>query len=240
MSIWDRVRYVWMNGDFVDWREATVHLSSPVVNMGLGVFEGIRAYWNPRIKQLNVFRLRDHLNRLFDSAKVHRMHVPFSKGDIEKAVVELLSSNNFREDIYIRPIIYRGNLWQEEESIDTGIYAGPRATRLKGVDKGVRCCVSGWRRMSDSILPARVKACGNYLQYHYAMSEALASGFDNTILLTVSGKVSESPGANIFLIRDGVLITPSITSDILEGVTRNTLIRTIREKLDLEVVEREV
>lgn len=240
MSFWNRVKFVWMNGKMVDKKNATVHISSPVVQMAHGVFDGIRAYWDAQTSQLYVFRLKDHVNRLLNSTRIFRMQVPFSKEDVENAVVKLLISNDFREDVYIRTIVYSGGLWHDQESIDLSIFAAPRPSRLKNADSGIKCCVSSWRRISDSVMPPRVKACCNYGQFRLAGMEAKSLGYDNTILLTSNGKVSETPVSNVFIVRDGSLITPTITSDILEGITRDTVIKIASEDLRVGVSEREV
>lgn len=240
MSIWDRVKYVWLNGEVVESKKATVHISSPVVNTGAGVFEGIRAYWQPEKQQLYVFRLKDHIERLFASAKVHRMEISFSKNELKNAVVNLLSENAFKEDIYIRPLVYRGGMWHAKESIDIAIFAAPRPSRLRKPDKGYKCCISSWRRIPDKVMPARVKTCGNYIHGRFARSEARSSGFDEAIFLTMNGKVSEAPGANIFMVRHGILTTPTITSDILEGITRQTILKLAKEDLGVETAEREI
>lgn len=240
MSFWDRVKFVWMNGKIVDKKKATVHISSPVVQMAHGVFDGIRAYWDIQTNQLYVFRLKDHVKRLFNSAKILRMQVPFSKEDVENAVVKLLLGNNLREDVYIRALVYSGGLWHDRESIDLSIFAAPRPSRLRNADSGIKCGVSSWRRISDSVMPPRVKSCCNYGQGRLAGMEAKSLGYDNAILLTSNGKVSETPVSNVFLVRDESLITPTTTSDILEGITRDTIIKIANEDLRVRVSEREV
>jgi len=239
MSIWDRVKYAWMNGKIVNWKEAKVHISIPFVNMGIGVFEGIRAYWVAEEGQLYVFRLNDHIERLTQSAKILRMEMPFSKEEIAESVKQLLFHNEFREDVYCRVFVYLGGLWHTQEEVKSCMFAAPRPSRIRGEVTGIKCCVSSWRRIHDSVMPPRAKTCGNYVQWQLALSDARAAGFDNAILLTINGKVSEAPGANIFIVRDGKLITPSRTSEILEGITRDTIFK-IGDKIGIEVEEREV
>lgn len=237
------MKYVWMNGKIVPWKQATVHVSSAVVNSGLGVFEGIRAYWSKERSQLYIFRLKDHVQRLIDSSKVHRMRVGFSKKQIEEAIVKILARNGFREDVYIRPLVFRGGMWRMAKvPIDVVVFAvpTPRADRMRRMKKGINCCVSSWRRIPDVAMPARAKSCGNYVNSRLASMEAEAAGFDGAILLTVDGKVSEGSGANMFLVRDGTLITPGVTSDILEGITRKTLLSVAAKELDIDICERDV
>lgn len=228
-----------MNGEIVDWKEAKVHISTPFVAMAIAVFEGIRAYWIPEEKQLYVFRLSDHLDRLAESAKILRMKMPFSRNQLTESVKELLSRNNFREDVYLRIFVYLGGLWHTSEKVEACMFVAPRPSRLRTQITGIRCNISSWRRISDSVMPPRAKTCGNYVQWQLALNEARAAGFDNTILLTIGGKVSEAPGANIFMIRDSKLITPPRTSDILEGITRDTILK-ISPKIELNVEEREI
>jgi len=237
------LKYVWMNGKILRWKEATVHVSSPVVNSGLGVFEGIRAYWSKESSQLHIFRLRNHVQRLFNSSKVHRMKIEFSKKQVEDAIVKIVARNGYREDVYIRPLVFRGGIWRMADApIDVVVFVvpTPRPERMKRMRKGVRCCVSSWRRIPDVAMPARVKTCGNYVNSRLASMEAEEARYDGAILLTIDGRVSEGSGANIFLVRDGTLITPGVTSDILEGITRETLLSTGAGELSIDVCERDV
>lgn len=237
------MKYVWMNGRIVKWKEATVHVSSPVVNSGLGVFEGIRAYWSKEKSQLYIFRLRNHVERLFFSSRVHRMKTRFSKKQVENAIVETVSRNGYKEDVYIRPLVFRGGMWRTPETpIEVVVFVmpTPRPERMKRMKNGVRCCVSSWRRIPDAVMPARVKTCGNYVNSRFASMEAEAAGYDGAIFLTVNGRLSEGSGANIFLAKHGILVTPGVTSDILEGITRETLLTDGARELGIEVCERDV
>lgn len=246
-------RIVWMNGKHLRWEDATVHISSPIVQYGTGVFEGIRAYWVGKEEgapgQLYIFKLKEHIDRLFQSSKVQRMDIPFSKNEIMDATVNLLKANSINADIYIRPIVFRGGQWGKagglsgKYPIEVAIFTTPlfsREQRMERIAKGIKCYVTSWRKIPDECMPPRVKASGNYMSYKYAVEEAASFGFDNPIVLTVNGKVSEAAAANIFIVRDNMLITPSVTSDILEGITRNVLINIAEKQLDLRVVERDV
>ena len=237
------MKYVWMNGKMVNWKQATVHVSSPVVNSGLGVFEGIRAYWSKERTQLYIFRLKEHVERLFYSSKVHRMNIRFSKKQVENAIAETVSRNGYKEDVYIRPLVYRGGIWRMPDTpIDVVVFVvpTPRGDRLKRMRGGVNCCVSSWRRIPDEAMPARVKTCGNYVNSRLASMEAENAGFDGAIFMTVNGRLSEGSGANIFLVKRGTLVTPGVTSDILEGITRETLLSHGTKELGIHACERDV
>jgi len=239
-------KYVWMNGKIIEWDDATVHVSAPIVQYGAGVFEGIRGYWEPEENELNIFGLRKHINRLFKSAAFHRMKIPFSREDAESAIITIVKKNGFKEDVYIRPIVYRGGEWSlvalEGTPTEISIFPirTPRPERMKKMTDGIKCCVSSWRKISDSAMPPRIKTCGNYVGYLNVRMEAHLLGFDDAILLTANGKVSEATAANLFLRRGTILITPSVTEDIIEGVTRDLLITLAKEELGMEVLERTV
>lgn len=237
----DKIKYVWMDGKWVEWSNATVHISSAGLNYGDGVFEGIRAYWSKDKDQLFIFRLRRHLKRLFESAKVLRMDISYSRRKLEKATRELMAKNEFKEDIYIRPLVYFGDYWREGKT-RMAIFGipTPREARMKPIQEGVRCCVSGWRKIADAAMPPRIKTCGNYASYHLARKAAKAAGFYDAILLTWSGKVSEATSANIFLLRDGKVATPPVTADILEGITRESIILLLEDELGMKVQVRDV
>jgi len=237
-------KYVWMNGKTIEWEKAHVHVSSSAVLYGAGVFEGIKAYKSSNGRGLYLFRLEDHVKRLFGSAKVHRMDVPFSTKAIEEAIIKLIEDNGFTDDTYVRPLIYPGDFFElmgGKAPIDVTIFAVPYSSQdhSQKVEKGIKCCVSSWRRISDSSLPARVKTCGNYVNSRLAKSEARMSGFDDAILLTKEGFVSEGSGANLFLVRNNALVTPDVSFDILEGITRASIIA-IADDLGYAVRERGV
>lgn len=229
-----------MDGQIVEWEKATLHASTPAVNAGLGVFEGIRAYWNSESEQLHVFRLEDHLQRLRDSSKIHRMNIPYSIEELSLATIETLARNEFREDVYIRPLIVRGGYFSSLHESPTVaiIMAIPRGRSHS--EAGIRCIVSSWRKIPDTVMPPRVKTCGNYVNGILARLDARSKGFDDAILLTFDGKVSEGTGANLMLSKEGQLATPDVTSDILEGITRATLINAVPRELGYDIEERKI
>jgi len=232
-------KFIWMNGNFVPWEDARIHICSHVIHYGTGVFEGLRCYNTP--KGPAIFRLQDHTERLFNSAKIYRMEVPFTKEQINQATVELIKKNEL-DECYIRPIVYRG--YQElgvnpftcpvEVALITwkwGKYLGPEA-----LEQGVDVMVSSWNRMAPNTFPAMAKCCANYMNSQLIKMEALTYGFVEGIALDVSGFVSEGSGENIFAVRKGVIYTPPLHATILPGITRDTVITLARE-LGYEVRE---
>jgi branched-chain amino acid aminotransferase len=239
------VRYAWMNGQFIPWDEAKVHIASSCVTEGSSVFEGIRAYWNPSEEQLYLFKTREHLHRLGQSARMMRMAPQYGPAELETICLELMSRNGYREDVHIRPAIYfdlgQGLFCYTPDKINTGvaITAVPRKSRL-GSGTGLHVCVSSWKRISDADFPPRIKISANYHNSRLAAVQAAVSGYDGAILLDERGKVAEGPVACVFLVRDGVVITPPVTSGILESITRTTIMELLQRELSVPVVEREV
>jgi len=219
-------KYVWMDGDFVEWEDARVHVSVHALHYGTAVFEGMRAYMGD--DNLYVFRLREHIQRLMNSAKILGIKPPYGAEELESAVVKLLKKNGFKTDLYIRPLIYvgRGSIGLDisRNEINALIFAFP-FTRYLEKPEGVKVCVSSWRRISDEIVPPMAKISGNYVNSVLATMEAKRAGCDEAIFLDGNGRVSEGPGENIFMVRGGTLITPPLSSSILEGITRDTVIR---------------
>lgn len=235
---------VWMDGEYVPWAQARVHVSTDTVFRGANVFEGMRGYASPDGRQVYVFRLPEHLERLWLSMKVLRMSLRHTRADLADACTGIVAKNGFRQDVQIRPTAYFGegplNAYKPEE-IATGAFvlANPRATTLND-PAGIACCVSAWRRIGDNVLPPRVKAGGNYLQSRYVAVQAVVDGYKSAILLNDRDKVAEGPGACFLLVREGRVITPPVTAGILESITRATIAEFCRSDLGLEFVEREV
>jgi branched-chain amino acid aminotransferase len=231
-----------LDGRIVPAGDARIHILSPAVKYAANVFEGIRGYWNPTQKEMFLFRLTEHLERMRFSMKVMRYAEAFTVARMRDAILELIRANGTREDTYVR--LYAFVDEPDGEMTATGpvrmaIAATPRGGRGRGV-KGVHCGVSSWARIADHSLPPRIKCVANYNNGRLAWLQAKADGYDNAILLTQAGKVSEGPGACLFLVRDGVPVTPSVTSDILESVTRRTMIQIFPETFGRSVVERDV
>lgn len=236
--------YAWMDGDFVPWTEARVHVGSPAFTQGASVFEGVRAYWNQEEEQLYVLKLDEHLNRLFSSMKMLRLTLPFSKPDLANAVTGLLLKNEFKEDTYLRINSYFG--LGDRQSVDPAqVHMGACITAVPSpqppiVESGINCCVSSWERASDHIQPPRIKAAANYFTVRLSTIQARVDGYDEALLLNHEGRVSEAPNACLFIVRDGVVITPTITSNILESITRAILLNLFQDELATGTVEREI
>lgn len=236
-------RFVWIDGKLVPWDDATVHVTALGWSTMSGVFEGIKAYWNPDEGQLYGLQFREHYARLARSMKLMRMQTPFTVDELCRASTELLRANGCRQDSYVRPLAYFadvtwfGPLRGERASIV--IHTAPFASTL-GSGRTVRACISSWTRVGDNQLSPRIKCISNYQNSRMALVEALQNGYDQPILLNAQGKVTEGPSSCLFIVRDGVAITPAITAGILESVTRATLLRLCQETWRIPVQERDV
>lgn len=233
--------YIWFNGKLVPWEKATVHVLAHALHYGSSVFEGIRAYSTPQ--GVAIFRLADHTRRLFESAKIYRIHIPFTPEQINAACHQAISANELRQGAYLRPVAFRGYgeigvVPKNEPPVEVAVAAWEWGKYLgHGSDaEGVDVCVSSWQRMAPNTLPAMAKAAGNYLSSQLITMEAKRLGFAEGIALTTSGMVSEGGGENLFLIKDGVLLTPAIAHSVLGGITRDTVMHLARD-LGLEVRE---
>ncbi|MFC2040885.1 branched-chain amino acid transaminase [Chloroflexota bacterium] len=237
-------KYAWLDGEFVPWLEAKVHVRTVAFIHGANVFEGVRAYWNKEQEELYILKLHEHMDRLFQSMKMLRLTISFSKEELSNALVELIVKNEFKEDVHARPTAYFG--LGEINTVDPNrvymgacITADPRAPRTV-LKTGINCCVSSWERISDRTLPPRIKASANYLNGRLAHVQARVDGYDYPIFLNHEGRVTEGTAACVMLVRNGVVITPSVTSNILESITRASLLKLFREELGVEAIEREV
>jgi branched-chain amino acid aminotransferase len=241
----EKPEYAWMNGEFIPWGEARLHVTTDAVRFGSSVFEGMRGYWNESEGQLYLFRMEEHLKRLSQSMKMMRMTLPYLLSEIRDACVGVLAKNNLREDVHLTPTAYFGTgeafFSYKPGTIDVGAYvfAGPRKSIL-GTGEGIDVCVSSWMRISDRDIPPRIKAGANYQNGRLATVQAVEDGYDTALLLNERGKVAEGPGACVFLVRDGTMFTPPVTAGILESITRATLIQLLREEMSVTTVEREI
>lgn len=234
-------RFAFFRGAIRPIEEAKISVMTSGFNYGTGVFEGIRAFWNAEEQELFVFRMREHYLRLLRSARVLLMDLPYSADDLGQITLELLRREGYREDVYIRPIAYKSS---EEIGVrlhnlecDLAIFAVPFQAYLP--EGGIRAMVSSWRRVEDNAIPARAKITGAYVNSALAKTEAHLAGFDEAIVLNEDGQVAEGSAENLFLVREGTLITPPVTANILEGITRDTVIALARD-LGIPVVERPV
>jgi len=234
--------WAFFNGEFVPLRDAKVSVLTHAFNYGTGVFEGVRAYWNADQNQLYGLHLIEHYTRLHRSCKVMRLELPYSPERLVEITVELLTKCGYREDAYLRPLVYMsseliGVRLHDLESSFT-VFAVPFGTYID-IDRGISCGVSSWRRVDDNAIPARSKITGSYVNAALAKTEAQEAGFDEAIVLTNDGHVSEGSAENLFMVRDGTLITPPVTDNILEGIVRQSLMR-IAGDLGIPLVERSI
>ncbi len=236
--------FLWWNGEMRKWDDATVHVTDLGWSTVGAVFEGIRGYWNSDNQELYIFRLAEHLDRLAASTKLVRLALPYSREELTSVIAELVRLNGVQEDAYIRPLAYNANTSGKrfaqignESSLLINTHAMPShlGTELTHTAK-----ISSWMRISDNVMPPRVKNLSNYRNGQLAGFEARLDGYDTAFLLNAQGKVSEAPGACVMLMRDGKLITPDGTSSILESITRDALMILAREVLGVEVIERPV
>jgi branched-chain amino acid aminotransferase len=234
--------WAYHEGEFRPLADSKVSIATHALNYGTGVFEGIRAYWNPSHEQLYVFRLRDHFARMERSCRILRIELPGDPDELAAITLELLRRNEFRTDVYVRPLAYKAarSIKVALQGLRPGfsMFAFPIGAYLP--TNGLAARTATWRRTSDNAIPARGKLTGAYINTALAVDEAHDYDADEAIFLTDDGHVSEGGGSNLYLLRDGQLLTPPVTADILEGVTRDTIMRLARERLGLTVVEREI
>ena len=230
---------VWHNGEFIPWNEATIHVASHVVSYASCLFEGIRCYDTPQGPA--IFRLKEHTDRLVNSCKIYRMELAFTRDQLAQAMVELVRVNNVKH-CYLRPVIFRGygevGVSPLKNPIEIyllawewGKYLGEEALR-----QGVDVCVSSWQRIAPNTLPAIAKSAANYMNSQLVKMEAITNGYVEGISLDASGHVSEGSGENLFMVREGKIITPPLSSSILPGITRDSVI-TLASELGYTVIE---
>jgi branched-chain amino acid aminotransferase len=238
-----RNKYALFGGKFVRIEDAKVSIMTHALNYGTGCFEGIRAYWNDDEQQLYIFRMPEHYQRLHDSCHILFIDLPHTVEELGELTIELLRREGFQEDTYIRPLAFKSQegIGVRLKGVADGfaMFAMPFGRYIER-EEGARVCVSSWRRIYDTSLPARAKCTGAYVNSALCKSEAEANGYDEAIVLTRGGSVSEGSAENFFMVRDGTLITPSVTSDILEGITRSTLLGVAREELGIPTQERSI
>jgi branched-chain amino acid aminotransferase len=228
----ESTRWVWVNGTCVPWEQATVHVSAHALHYGSGVFEGIRCY--ETVDGPAVFRLDAHLDRLYTSAAAYRMQIPYAKQQLAEAVCETIARNGF-SNCYIRPICYRGSsslgLDPKNCPVEAAILTWPWGKYLgeESLEKGVRITVSPWRKFHSQMMPTAAKACGQYLNSILAAQDAMERGFGEALLLNADGTIAEGSGENIFIVRDGALITNGPEDSILLGITRDCVLEFARD-----------
>jgi branched-chain amino acid aminotransferase len=231
---------IWMNGRLVPQAEAVLPVNSAAVFYATNVFEGLRAYWNAADEELYCFRLEEHFTRFRESMKMMRFDVPYSDAGLYEAVREVLAGNEIREDVHMHLVAYVLGTGLDATS-PTGLYINPRRRPRMEEGRGIACCVSSWARTSDNAIPIRLKSGSNYQNGRLATLQAIADGYDQPIFLNKDGHVAEGTGATFFMVRKGRLVTPPVTADILESITRTTLIESICPELfGMGVDEREI
>jgi branched-chain amino acid aminotransferase len=229
-----------MNGKLAPFQDATIHVSTAAAFYATNVFEGIRIYWNDEKEDGYAFRLREHFTRWFESMKMMRFSVPYSFEDLEEALREVVKGNNFKEDVHGHMVAY-----VDAEGLTATAPVGVyfyfrRRGRLADDGKGMHCCISSWVRTSDNAIPIRLKCGANYQNGRLASLQAEVDGYDGPIFLNSQGHVAEGSGASFFLVRKGEVITPPTTADILESITRVTLMQLFREEMGITVKEQEI
>ena len=235
--------HAYFEGKIVPYSEAKVGVMTHGLNYGTGCFGGIRGYWNDDEQQLYVFRPYDHFRRFLQSAKLLLMDLGHTEDELVNITLELLRAEGHHTDVYIRPLAYKADeiigvrLHNLKDAMT--IFAVPFGQYVDN-EEGLRVTISSWRRVNDNSIPARGKITGAYINSAFMKSDAMLAGYDEAIALNREGHVSEGSAENVFMLRDGVVLTPPITDDILEGITRRTLITLIRDELGMECVERSI
>ena len=232
-------RYLYLNGKLLPYDEARIHVQSAAVKYGASVFEGLRAYWNPQQGELYVFRLSEHIDRLLNSLRLMRMEHGFSREELASSILEVLRKNEVREDVHLRQSAYVEADGALDATGPVGLAVDAKPYRLTG-KAGITVGVSSWTRISDQSMPPRIKCSANYQNGRLAMLEAKANGHEGALLLNGRGKLAEAPGACCFIVRNGVPITPPVTADILESVTRATLLELFARELGVTPEVREI
>ncbi len=240
----DGAKMLWMNGKMVPWEQATVHVMSHALHYGSSVFEGIRVY--KTADGPKIFRLTDHMRRLYDSAKIYRMPIPYGLDELINVCKQVITVNELNNGAYIRPLAMRGYgdiglAPKPDHPVDVAIAAWEWGAYLgaEAMEKGVDVCVSSWQRVAPNTIPALAKAGGNYLSSQLISTEAKRLGYAEGIALSTDGTVSEGAGENLFLVKDGKILTPPATSSILTGITRNTVMQ-LAGRMGISVTEQSI
>lgn len=235
--------YAFFKGRIVPYSEAKVGVMTHALNYGTGCFGGLRGYWNEEEEQLLVFRPYDHYARFLHSAKLLRMDLGYTEEELVNTTLDLLRAEGFRQDCYIRPLAYKADevigVRLNDLADELTIFSLPFGRYVEN-DEGAHVTISSWRRVEDNSIPARGKITGAYVNSAFAKTDALLSGFDEAIVLNQDGHVSEGSAENLFMLRDGVVVTPPGHDNILQGITRRTLIKLLHDDMGMEVVERSI
>jgi branched-chain amino acid aminotransferase len=236
-------KYAYFKGEIVPYSEAKVGVLTHGLNYGTAVFAGVRAYWNEEQEQLYIFRPAEHFQRLLHSAKVMCMDLDHTPESLTQITLDLLRKEDYRRDIYIRPLAYKADEIvgvKLHDLIDEITIAALPFDSYIANDTNAHVTISSWRRLDDNMIPARGKVSGAYANSALIKTDAVLSGFDEALVLTQEGHVSEGSAMNFFMVRNGVLITPTITENILEGITRRTAIDLAQQEMGIEIIERPI
>ena len=239
----DLPKHVFFEGKIVPFEEAKVSVATHAFNYGTAVFGGIRGYWNDEKKKLYIFRPYDHYRRLLNSGRMMNMQIPFDEESLIQLTLDLVRTEGWETDIYIRPLIYKADLGigvrLHDLRDELTIFSMPFQQYVKN-DTNAHVTISSWRRLDDNMIPARGKISGAYANSALIKTDAQRAGFDEALVLNQNGHISEGSAMNVFMVRDGAVFTPPVTDNILEGITRRTATELVRNELDLEVMERPI
>jgi branched-chain amino acid aminotransferase len=235
--------YAFFKGKIVPYSEAKVGVMTHGLNYGTGAFGGIRGYWNEDEEQLFVFRPYDHFRRFLQSAKLMWMDLGYTEEELTNILLELVRTEGYKQDCYIRPLVYMSDeiigVRLNDLTPELTIFAVPFGRYVQN-EEGAHVTISAWRRVDDNAIPARGKITGAYINSAFIKTDALLNGFDEAVVLTRDGHVSEGSAENFFMLRDGVVYTPPVKDNILEGITRRTVMTLVRDELGVDVVERSI
>lgn len=246
MEDWEKMkidnRKIWLKGSIVDLKDANINILAPTSQFGANVFEGIRCYYNEEKQQLFAFRLEDHYKRLLDSIKLFQMECDYNIDFLKKALVDVVKANKYMEDIAVRQTVFIDGFgtWSSKGPVNMFVSPIPKhRNKTESLPKQT-CKISSWTRISDSNMSPRAKVGANYINSRLGQLEAIEAGYDTCIFMNDAGKISEGPGSCFFMIKNKKLITPPLTASVLESITRNTIITIAKEKLNIEVIERNI
>ncbi len=235
-------RRIWFKGEVLNVNDAKINVLAPTSQFGLNVFEGIPCYWNENEQQLYAFRLAEHYQRLVKSARLLQIDCPYSTDDLTNALIDVIKANEYTENLSVRQTLFVDGFgsWGSEGPVEMFVAPIPRGkTSAEYNKKGLHCCVTSWRRISDEMLSPRIKCGANYMNSRVGQREALRNGYDTCIFLNNLGKVSEGPGSCFFMVKDGELVTPALTDSVLESITRDTILN-IAKHNGISVCERSI
>ncbi len=235
-------RRIWFKGEILNINDAKINIMSPTSQFGLNVFEGVPCYWNDEEKQLYAFRLEDHYDRLIRSLKLIQIDCPYSREQMKKAFIDVIRANEYDENLSVRQTVFVDGFgsWGSDGPADMFVAPVPKGRMSKEYNKkGLNCCITSWRRISDNNLSPRIKCGANYINSRVGQREALRNGYDTCIFLNEFGKVAEGPGSCFFMVKNGKIITPQLTDAVLESITRDTIIK-IAKDMGIEVIERTI